>query len=97
MLDLVHSQIYAKPEDAELLKNEPEYVKERYFTIIKTMISAPFRWTRQQAADHLGFSKRHMQRLVKIYQKQGIRGLRHKSKCPKKYRKKNAEVNRKSS
>jgi len=83
MLDLLHSQLYAKPEDVELLKNEPYYVIDRYFTIIKTTIKAWFRWTRQQAADHLGISKRHMKRLVRTYLTKGIPGLRLKSKRPK--------------
>jgi hypothetical protein len=44
---------------------------------------APFRWTRQQAANKLHLSKRHFQRLVRIYRKKGIPGLRLKSKQPK--------------
>jgi hypothetical protein len=81
---MITSQFYARPEDMELLKNEPYYVINRYFTIIKTIVDALFRWTRQQAADHLGISKRHMKRLVRTYLMKGIPGLRLKSKRPKK-------------
>ena len=59
MLDLLHSLLYAKPADVALLKAEPDYVKDLYFTIIKTTIDAPFRWTRQQAADNLRMLKRY--------------------------------------
>ena len=41
MLDLLHSLLYAKPDDVDLLKTEPDYVKDRYFTIIKTIIDVP--------------------------------------------------------
>jgi hypothetical protein len=81
---MITSQFYAKPEDMELLKNEPYYVIDRYFTIIKTIVDALFRLTRQQAADHLGISKRHMKRLVRTYLMKDIPGLRLKSKRPKK-------------
>ena len=53
MHDLLHSQLYADPGDVELLKSEPDYVKNRYNTIIKSLLQAPFRWTRQNAADFL--------------------------------------------
>ena len=67
MLDLLHSRLYARPQDVEVLKAEPDYVKDRYYTIIKTTIDAPFRWTRQQAADDLRISKRHLYRILGNY------------------------------
>ena len=75
--------LYAKSADVKLLKNEPDYVQIRYYTIIKTILEASFRWTRQQAADFLHISKRHMQRLVRAFRLFGIPGLRFKSKLPK--------------
>ena len=83
MLDLINSKLYAKSAEVEFIKNEPDYVQNRYYAIIKTTIEAPFRWTRQQAADILDISKRHMQRLVRAYRMLGIPGLRFKSKRPK--------------
>jgi hypothetical protein len=83
MLDLLHSRLYAKPADVDLLKTEPEYVKNRYFTIIKTLIDAPFRWTRQQAADNLHLSKRYFYVILSNYRSAGIPGLRLKSRRPK--------------
>jgi hypothetical protein len=82
MLDLLHSKLYAKPEDIVLLSNQPDYVKNRYYTIIKTIIGAPFRWTRQQAADNLHITKRHLYRIIRNYRPSGIPGLLHKSRCP---------------
>jgi hypothetical protein len=84
MLDMKNSKLYARSADVELMKHEPDYVQIRYYTIIKTIIEAPFRWTRQQAADLLQISKRHMQRLVQAFKSYGIPGLRFKSKQPKK-------------
>jgi hypothetical protein len=55
VLDLNQSKLYAKPEDAKLLEKGPQYVIDRYLAIIKTIIVAPFRYTRQQAANHLAF------------------------------------------
>jgi len=83
MLDLINSMLYARSTDVELLKHEPDYVQIRYYTIIKTIIVAPFRWTRQQAADFLHISKRQMQRLVRAFKLFGIPGLRFKSKVSK--------------
>jgi hypothetical protein len=83
MLDLLHSRLYAKPEDMELLRNEPEYVKNRYYTIIKTILKAPFRWTRQHAADNLHITKRQIYRIIRSYRSSEIPGLRYKSRCPK--------------
>jgi transposase InsO family protein len=91
MLDMLHSRLYAKPEEAELLKNEQQYVIDRYLAVIKTMLVASFRWTRQQAATHLNISKRHMQRLVRAYLTKGIPGLRLKSKRPKESPNKSSE------
>ena len=83
MLDLINSKLYAKSADVEFLKKEPDYVQIRYYTIIKTILDALFRWTRQQAADFLHISKRQMQRLVRAYLIYGIPGLRFKSRQPK--------------
>jgi hypothetical protein len=83
MLDLLHSRLYARPADVALLKAEPDYVKNRYFTIIKTTLEAPFRWTRQQAADNLRISKRYFYVILSNYRSSGIPGLRLKSRRPK--------------
>jgi len=80
VLDLFHSRLYAKAEDVEILKHEPDYVRNRYYAIIKTTLEAPFRWIRQKAADVLHISKRHMHRLVRAFRLRGIPGLRLKSK-----------------
>jgi hypothetical protein len=83
MLDLLHSKLYAKPGDMELLRTQPDHVQSRYCTIIKTLLEAPFRWTRQQAADNLHVTKRHIYRIIRICRSSGIPGLVHKSRCPK--------------
>jgi hypothetical protein len=46
-----NSKLYAASADVEILKHEPDYAQIRYYTIIKTILVASFRWTRQQAAD----------------------------------------------
>ena len=83
MIDLIHSRLYVRSADEDILKKEADYVQIRYYTIIKTIIDVSFRWTRQQAADFLHISKRHMQRLVRAFRLFGIPGLRFKSKVPK--------------
>jgi len=42
MLDLLHSQLCAKPQNVDLIRTEPDYEKNRDFTIIKTNLDAPF-------------------------------------------------------
>jgi hypothetical protein len=80
MFDLLHSQLYARYEDVVVLKTEPDYVRNRYFTIIKTIMDAPFRWTRQKAAGSLHIPKRRMQHSIRAFLLFGIPDLRFKSK-----------------
>lgn len=75
--------MYLVQEHVELLKAEQEDVRRRYFAVVKTIISEPFRLTRRRAADLLGLCKRQMQRWVKRFLLEGIQGLRYRSRRPK--------------
>jgi hypothetical protein len=74
-------ELYLKKEHVSLLKNEPEYVKKRYHTIAKAIISNNNIF-RENAAHDLGIGIRQFRRLIKRFQDEGIPGLRYKLKRP---------------
>ena len=80
---LHRGNIYLVKEHIEKLKSEEEQVQKRYQAVAKTLIPEPFRIVREKAAELLGLCKRQMQRIVKQFLKEGIEGLRYKSKRPK--------------
>lgn len=80
---IYQSNIYLGQEDISALKSEDKIVLERYQAVARTLVSGPFRLTRQKAADFLGRSKRQLQRWVKRFKEEGIPGLRNRSKRPK--------------
>jgi hypothetical protein len=58
-------------------------VKKRYHAVARTLIpDDAIRIVRKQAAEIIGRSKRQLQRVVKRFQEEGIKGLRFKSKAP---------------
>jgi hypothetical protein len=75
--------IYLEKEHVEIIKNEPEYVKERYFAIAKAIISPPFKIGYRAATILIGVCLRHFYRIVKRFREEGIPGLRLKSTRPK--------------
>ena len=74
-------RFYLEKEHCQLLKDEPVYVKERYYAVAVTL-SPVYSLKRQKAARTIGMSKRQFQRLVKRFQEEGIPGLRHRSRKP---------------
>jgi transposase InsO family protein len=72
---------YLEKNHVQLLKEEPKYVKERYHAIAATL-SPVSGLKRRTAAQGIGLSKRQFQRIVKRFQKEGIPGLRYKSRRP---------------
>lgn len=75
--------IYLDKEHIVALKDEPEYVKERYFAVIKALIPKPFRIGYRNAAKLVKRSLRQFYRIVKRFREEGIAGLRLKSRRPK--------------
>ncbi len=49
-------------EHIQLIKDEEEYVKQRYFAIARTL-AEPIRITRKEAAEMLGLSVRQIKRI----------------------------------
>jgi len=78
---IIRGELYLEKSHIKFLKKEPEYVKQRYHSVA-TVLSSNGNVTRQKAAQTIGMSKRQFQRITKRFQKEGIPGLRHKSKSP---------------
>ena len=79
---IIRGELYLEKSHIIPLKNEPEYVKQRYHSVA-TVLSRNSNVTRQKAAQTIGMSKRQFQRIIKRYQDEGIPGLRYKSKRPR--------------
>ena len=78
---IYHGEPYFKKEHVQLLRNEPEYVKRRYHAISRVVLSKD-NTIRDKEARNLGITLRHLRRLIKRYQDEGIPGLRNKSTRP---------------
>lgn len=80
---LQQGNIYLAEEHIEKLKSEEEQVQKRYQAVARTLLPEPFRIVREKAAELLCLCKRQMQRIVKQFLEEGIKGLRYKSRRPK--------------
>ena len=78
-----HGEVYKDKADVKLLKNEPRYVKERYHALVKTLAKGSFHIKRKEAASLIRRSLRQFYRILKRFKKEGIPGLRFRSKRPK--------------
>jgi hypothetical protein len=76
---IAQGKVYLDESHVSLLRAEPEYVKKRY-QAARTLY--PFGVTRQRAAEMMGRSKRQLQRVIRRFRKEGILGLRFRSKRP---------------
>ena len=83
MLDMTDSMIFLQEGEAQLLKDEPEYVWTRYQAIAKTL-SEEIGLPRRDAAVLAVVSERQFYRLLKRYKAENITGLRKKSTRPHK-------------
>ena len=79
---IVQGEVYLEEWHIAILKNEQESVRKRYHAVARTLVSDIIRITRQEAADMINRSKRQLQRIVKRFREEGIRGLRFRSKRP---------------
>jgi hypothetical protein len=70
-------------DHVEALKDEREYVMERYQAVARTLAPKPFGIQRKAAASMIGRSLRHFFRVLKRFKEEGIAGLRHRSRKPK--------------
>jgi hypothetical protein len=82
VIDITYSQVYLKPEHYEELKGEEEYVKKRYHIVAMMELPKPIGITRDEGAKHLHLSKRQTYRLIARFRAEGVKGLRHRSRCP---------------
>ena len=80
---IYQSNTYLAQEHIVSLRIECEQVKRRYFAVVRTLITEPFRLTRKRAADSIGLCKRQLQRWVKRFRQEGIPGLRDRPRKPK--------------
>jgi transposase len=79
---IVQGEVYLKECHIDIIKKESELVRKRYHAVVRTLVSDIIRITRQEAADMIDRSRRQLQRIVKRYREEGIRGLRFRSKRP---------------
>jgi transposase len=79
---IVQGEVSLKEWHIAILKRESEIVRKRYYAVSRRLVSNIIRITRQEAAVMISRSKRQLQRVVKRYREEGIRGLRFKSKRP---------------
>jgi len=82
-LIVCRGELYIDKAHIAILKDEKEYVKRRYQAVARTLASKPFKISRKDAAGMIGRSLRQLYRIVKRFLKEGIPGLRYKSKRPK--------------
>lgn len=80
---VVQGEIYLDEGHVEPLKGEPEYVKERYRAVARTLAKVPFGIPRKAAADLISRSLRQLYRIVRRFLAKGIEGLRFESRRPK--------------
>lgn len=78
---IYRGEIYLEKQHIQLLKSEPNYVKQRYHAVA-AVLSPKSTITRQNAAHTLKMQKRQFQRILRRFQSEGIPGLRHRSKRP---------------
>lgn len=79
---IVQGEVYLEEAHIAVLKKEPEFVRDRYHAVARTLASDLIRITRKEAAAMIGRSKRQLQRIVKRFKEEGIAGLRLKSRRP---------------
>jgi len=79
---IAQGEVYLSEEDRQILRNEPPYVRKRYRAVSRTLAPDLVRITRGEAAILIDRSKRQLQRIVKRFKKEGIQGLRFRSKRP---------------
>lgn len=76
-------EIFFDKRDVKVLKKEPEYVKKRYRAVVRTLAPEPFKIIRREAAKIIKISLRQFYRIINGFKKEGIPGLRFKSRRPK--------------
>ena len=78
---IYHGEPYIHKEHIQLLRHESPYVKQGYHAVVRA-VSSKNNNIREKAAQDLRVSMRHLRRLIKRFQDEGIPGLRYKSKRP---------------
>ncbi len=76
-------QIYFEKEHINLVKQLPKYARKRYFAVARTLASKPFGITRIEAANMINKSLRQLYRIINRFKQEGLSGLLHRSKRPK--------------
>lgn len=59
--------IYLEKEHIELLKSEPEYVKNRYFAVAMAIVPKPFKICYKKAKELIEISLRHFYRITNVF------------------------------
>jgi len=76
-----YGEIYLQKQPIQLLKNEPDYIKQRYHAVAVALTSKN-NIIIEKAVHDLNISMRQFQRLLHRFQSEGIQGLQPKSKRP---------------
>ncbi|MFP3130433.1 MAG: hypothetical protein RXR51_02465 [Nitrososphaeria archaeon] len=64
MIIIMRGEVYLDDAHIPLINSEEEYVKQRYFTIAKTIAPDLLRITRNEAAEMNTLSKRQLERIM---------------------------------
>ena len=78
---IYYGEPYLQKDHIQLLRQEPTYVKQRYHAVMRAVCSKN-NVLREREAENLGISLRHLRRLIKQFQDEGIPGLKKKSTRP---------------
>ena len=70
-------------DHVEALRDEEDYVMERYQAVAKTLAPKPFSIQREAAAGMIGRSIRQLYRIQRRFKEEGLPGLRHRSRRPR--------------
>ena len=70
-------------DHVEALKDEDEYVMERYQAVARVLAPRPFSIPREAAAGVLKRSIRQLYRILRRFREEGVTGLRHRSRRPR--------------
>jgi len=82
-MKLVRGKIYLDERHIVALKNEDQFIKKRYAAVARALLPEPFHMVYKEAAEMIKISLRHFYRIIRRFRKEGIAGLKLKSRRPK--------------
>ncbi len=78
-----NGEIYLDKSHIQIIREEPKYVKKRYHAVVATL-SKVSNQKRVKPTRSNGIGKRPFYKILKRFKEEGIPGLRHRLRIPKK-------------